>query len=195
MVRTDRRVLRTRKAIMEAFGELIAEQSIDTISISALARKANIDRKTFYLHYPSINALVNSFIQQHLERILKVYKKHTHGSQTEPLHPMLQEANAIFEENPDMWMHLADNLSTDQMIDIIADTLGPAVVNTGIVRAEEADRIGDVLALARMRFALAGALSLYAFWLRNGRKEPVEAVSRIIEHCVTEGIYPLEQAV
>ncbi|MBQ6455166.1 MAG: TetR/AcrR family transcriptional regulator [Eggerthellaceae bacterium] len=195
MSRTDRRVIRTRKAIMDAFGELIAVQSIDTISISALARKANIDRKTFYLHYPSINALVNSFIQQHIERVLKVFKRHSYLPIEERLHPMLQEANAMFEENIDVWTHLADNLSTDEMIDIIANTLGPAVVNTGLAKEVDAGQLANVLALARLRYALAGALSLYTFWLKNGCKEPVEAVSKIVEDSARNGIYPLERRV
>ncbi|MDO5118158.1 MAG: TetR/AcrR family transcriptional regulator [Eggerthellaceae bacterium] len=195
MSRIDRRVIRTRKAIMDAFCELIAEQSIDTISISALARKANIDRKTFYLHYPSINALVNSFIQQHLERVLKAYRRNSHLPVEERLHPMLLEANALFEENIEMWTHLADNLSTDEMIDIIADMLGSAVVNSGIAKEVDEKRMADVLTLARFRYALAGALSLYKFWLKNGCKEPVEAVSKIVEDSARNGIYPLEKRV
>ena len=191
MTRTDRRVLRTRKAIMDAFSDLIAEQSIEKVSISALARKANIDRKTFYLHYSSINDLVNSFIRQHLERLLAVIKEHADESPVDQLHPLLQEANALFEENIPMWTHLADNLSTDQMIDIIADSLGPAIVNAGLAKEEDMYRFEDLLALARIRYALAGGLSLYTFWLKNGCREPVEAVSKIIEDAAKEGIYPL----
>ena len=191
MTRTDRRVLRTRKAIMDAFSDLIAEQSIEKVSISALARKANIDRKTFYLHYSSINDLVNSFIRQHLERLLAVIKEHADESPVDQLHPLLQEANALFEENIPMWTHLADNLSTDQMIDIIADSLGPAIVNAGLAKEEDMYRFEDLLALARIRYALAGGLSLYTFWLKNGCREPVEAVSKIIENAAKKGIYPL----
>ena len=191
MTRTDRRVLRTRKAIMDAFSDLIAEQSIEKVSISALARKANIDRKTFYLHYSSINDLVNSFIRQHLERLLAVIKEHADESPVDQLHPLLQEANALFEENIPMWTHLADNLSTDQIIDIIADSLGPAIVNAGLAKEEDMYRFEDLLALARIRYALAGGLSLYTFWLKNGCREPVEAVSKIIEDAAKEGIYPL----
>lgn len=191
MARTDRRVLRTRKAIMDAFSDLIAEQSIETVSISALARKANIDRKTFYLHYSSINDLVNSFIRQHVERLLRVLKEHADSDSAERLHLVLQEANAIFVENITMWTNLAVNLSTDQMIDIIADSLGPAIVNAGLANEDEMYRFEDVLALARLRFALAGALSLYTFWLKNGCREPVEAVSQIIEDAAKKGIFPL----
>ena len=47
--RVDRRVLRTRKAIHTAFIELLAEVDFDKITITALAKRADIDRKTFIL--------------------------------------------------------------------------------------------------------------------------------------------------
>ena len=77
------------------------------------------------------------------------------------------------------------------MIDIIADSLGPAIVNAGLAKEEDMYRFEDLLALARIRYALAGGLSLYTFWLKNGCREPVEAVSKIIEDAAKKGIYPL----
>ena len=46
----DRRVLKTRAAIKAALDKLVKEQGMDKLTVSALAREANIDRKTFYLH-------------------------------------------------------------------------------------------------------------------------------------------------
>ena len=62
--RVDRRILKTRKAIREAFFKLASEQDYRKISISALAREANIDRKTFYLHYKSVDALVSELVDE-----------------------------------------------------------------------------------------------------------------------------------
>lgn len=47
---TDRRVVRTRKAIREAFFKLMEDQDYHKITIASIAREADIDRKTFYLH-------------------------------------------------------------------------------------------------------------------------------------------------
>ena len=45
---TDRRVVRTRKAIREAFFKLMENQDYHKITIASVAREADIDRKTFY---------------------------------------------------------------------------------------------------------------------------------------------------
>ena len=48
--KSDLRVVRTRNALRAAFEELIAETTLDKITVKALTDRAGINRKTFYLH-------------------------------------------------------------------------------------------------------------------------------------------------
>lgn len=48
---TDLRVVKTRKAIQDAFVDLVLEEGFDRITVSELARRAMINRQTFYKHY------------------------------------------------------------------------------------------------------------------------------------------------
>ena len=52
----DRRVRKTHKAIMQAYFDLIRENKTTKVSVSDIARKADIDRKTFYLHFDSVTS-------------------------------------------------------------------------------------------------------------------------------------------
>lgn len=54
----------TEEHIKTAFLELIQEKDIDDITISDIARKASIDRTTFYHHSLSIDDLVTSLTQE-----------------------------------------------------------------------------------------------------------------------------------
>ena len=56
--KTDRRVERTRTAIINAFKEMIIEKEFKQITIKELAERANINRKTFYLHFESIDEIL-----------------------------------------------------------------------------------------------------------------------------------------
>jgi AcrR family transcriptional regulator len=47
----DRRIIRTREAIQDAMINLIEEIGFESISIKDIAKKAQINRGTFYLHY------------------------------------------------------------------------------------------------------------------------------------------------
>lgn len=44
----DRRVVRSRRLIIDAFERLLLKESLEDITVSAIAREADIDRKTFY---------------------------------------------------------------------------------------------------------------------------------------------------
>ena len=66
----DRRVLKTRAAIKVALDKLVKEQGMDKLTVSALAREANIDRKTFYLHYDSIDDLIDSAASDMVQDII-----------------------------------------------------------------------------------------------------------------------------
>lgn len=56
--KTDRRVERTRSSIIKAFKEMIIEKDFKQITIKELAERANINRKTFYLHYESMEEIL-----------------------------------------------------------------------------------------------------------------------------------------
>lgn len=64
----DRRVRKTRKAIKDAFLFLSTTQDVNKIKVSKLTEIADINRKTFYLHYVDIFGVLeeiqNEFIHQ-----------------------------------------------------------------------------------------------------------------------------------
>ena len=66
----DRRVVRTRRAIRKAFLRLMQDTEYQKITITAIAREADIDRKTFYLHYQSIDELTDEIVQEEADRIV-----------------------------------------------------------------------------------------------------------------------------
>jgi AcrR family transcriptional regulator len=56
--KVNRRIQRTRQLLQKALLQLIDEKGYDAISIQDITEKANLGRSTFYLHYPSKDALL-----------------------------------------------------------------------------------------------------------------------------------------
>ena len=54
----DRRVLKTKRAIRNAFAKLMVEKDINDITIMELAETADINRKTFYNYYSGVYQVV-----------------------------------------------------------------------------------------------------------------------------------------
>ena len=60
----DPRVKRTRNLILGAFESLLAEKGFESISVQDITDKAEINRATFYAHFPDKFALLDYSISQ-----------------------------------------------------------------------------------------------------------------------------------
>lgn len=55
----DPRVKRTRNLILDAFFDLLAEKNFESISVQDVTSKAQVNRATFYAHFPDKYALLD----------------------------------------------------------------------------------------------------------------------------------------
>lgn len=60
----DPRVKRTRSLILKSFNDLLAEKSFDAISVQHVTDRAQINRATFYAHFPDKYALLDHSVSQ-----------------------------------------------------------------------------------------------------------------------------------
>ena len=58
----DPRAIRTRKAMLEAFRELLGEKSFQKISVTEIAGRAGFARHTFYNHYETKEDILNHLV-------------------------------------------------------------------------------------------------------------------------------------
>lgn len=63
----DRRIIKTRQAIMEAFIALLAEKGFEKITIHEIADRANVNRGTVYLHFSDKYDLLEQCIETYLQ--------------------------------------------------------------------------------------------------------------------------------
>lgn len=56
---SDKRVIRTKKAIKAALFRIMEDKDISSITISELTQQANVNRRTFYTHYRNITDILN----------------------------------------------------------------------------------------------------------------------------------------
>ena len=56
---TDLRIVKTRTNIKNSLIDLLAEKNVSKITVTELAEKAMINRKTFYRHYHTVQDVVD----------------------------------------------------------------------------------------------------------------------------------------
>lgn len=63
-MKEDLRVTKTKQAIEDAFISLIEEKGFENVKLVDIARKANVNRNTIYLHYESKEKIVEALIDK-----------------------------------------------------------------------------------------------------------------------------------
>lgn len=63
-IKADRRIIKTKKAIYEALVELMQKKKLNSITVTELAAHADINRKTFYTYYSTVNDVLDEGINE-----------------------------------------------------------------------------------------------------------------------------------
>jgi AcrR family transcriptional regulator len=79
--KSDRRILRTRQMIQDSFMELMSEKEYESITVTDISARADINRKTFYAHYESVEQLLKQIIFDMLDELFGIlmYEKEDPG--------------------------------------------------------------------------------------------------------------------
>lgn len=74
---TDRRFLKNKKQIRQAFIHLVMKKGYHNISISDIAKEADINRMTFYAHYDMVEDIFQEFIDDMKTEIMTAVSTET----------------------------------------------------------------------------------------------------------------------
>ncbi len=159
----DRRVTRTKKAIERAYFELLATKGDEKITIAEIARTANVDRKTFYLHYDSLDAIIREFAHQKTKELLKRLTIRSFFTLSFDKKIFAKEAGKMVEENLEFCKMLAVAPGTDLFWDIVQET---AVSSLTEIYARHSNLPESDL-MIQVTFFVAGVMAVYKRWLRD----------------------------
>ena len=63
----------TKKAIKEAFLELLSKKSIDQITIKDITSRCGVSRNTFYYHYADVTSLLEELMMGEVDELIEKY--------------------------------------------------------------------------------------------------------------------------
>ena len=66
----DRRVVRTRRSIMQASREIMREKGFDAMTVQDIVDRANVNRGTFYAHFADKYELIEQMIHEEFQQYL-----------------------------------------------------------------------------------------------------------------------------
>ena len=182
----DRRIVKTREAITKAYLELIIEKGTSQVSISELARRADIDRKTFYLHYNSIDDVLSEYVENKFNRIVSVMEENHYFDDPFNVEMLIDLLDRFYKEEENLLLAVAEGDSFDDLWikihDILADKTKNLYAPLVNIDAGEISVFYD--------FITAGVIDVYRRWSRGEYSYDLRHMVEMIGVVVRTGLYP-----
>ena len=178
----DPRAARTQAAIKEAFEQMACEADAGRITVKELAERAGINRKTFYLHFETIEALFDETLGDVMDEFFQDHEQTP--DVPEDIEGHARRFFRFLATRPSLVEHLVcrqdfydfgDRLYRDQMARYRA--AGDPFHWMGAGKEE--------LVLSFIRTT---ALGFYRQWVREGKSVPVDEAADLVAHLTCCGV-------
>lgn len=181
---TDRRVIRTKKAIKNAFARLLTEKDINDITISDIAAVADINRKTFYNYYSGVHEVIDEIENDIISHVDEALTDIDFKSSLESPYRIFEKLTAVINTDMDFFGYLLSMNSNVSLSSKIVELL------TMKVRAllKQSIEIEDDRLDLMLVFMISGMVAVYKQWFNSERSEPVEELSRRMNVLAFKGL-------
>ena len=182
----DRRVVRTRAAIRTAFLSLARAQQPDKISVTALARTADIDRKTFYLHYDSIDSLIDELLYEESQRIADILREGSiDGDGHIDVNKMYSLLSTELASGLDERALILGHMDMSQVLRRIEPIMVSVIIENDSLHLGHS--LGKHLEYF-VSFFCAGLLSVYRHWMETDSEIPMDELADMVSVLVLSGL-------
>ena len=177
---TDMRITRTREAIRRAFTDMICEMDYEQITIKELTERAGINRKTFYLHYDSLDDLLgemqNEMSRRFMERIKDLKPPHDMDKITRAFYLSMEESGKF-----------AERLACSGNYHYINRRMVNAIMRD-TWKEENARAKDPSLQNIVMAYVSQSTLAIYRQWIADQKRIPLEDIIQATITLVCSGL-------
>lgn len=177
---TDLRVIKTKKAIRNAFAELLVEKDINDITVKDVADRAIINRKTFYNYYKGIHQIVDEIENEVIEAFDLAVKEFNFEN------PLLifSKLTAIINSDFDFYGAL---LKMDGNVSLVSKLKAALKRKAQDAFAGQIELDADTLSTV-LEYAISGMISVYQNWFNSDRRKSLEELGDIVSQMSFWGI-------
>ena len=179
--KSDLRVIKTKRAIHTAFAELLSEKDMDAITVTDIASRAMINRKTFYNNYRGVYELVDELENEVVRTFDRAMR------------------DIDFMENPyAVFVKLTEIINSD--MDFYGALLRSRR-NAGLahkirlaLQKKALDRFSGRIDMPReqldivLNYVMSGMVSVYQNWFESDRRQSIEEISDLVSRVCLTGL-------
>lgn len=165
----DLRVQKTINGIYAAFEALICEKDYDHITVKALAERAQINKKTFYRYYPTLDDLLAEMQARYSQDYLKVTGKFSYPQD-------LAKSVRSFIEYSDKQGEAYDKITCNGHYVGIRQQMIDQVMQQTWAESVEFQALSGWQQQVLLTFVQNTGLEVYKAWVAEDKQTPIETV-------------------
>lgn len=175
----DLRYRKTERLIQQTFRELLKEKDYFQISIQELASRAEINRNTFYLHYPSLDALLLKMQTDVINRFLEPIKDAKLPDDLERVVRNCYESSLSFDVLDEKILNSKGHFPIDTS----------EINNYTVLKFNEKYLNYNPNAHPILLAYINGCLTeIYKFWIKDGQRETMESMIQLTLRLISHGL-------
>lgn len=159
---SDRRRKKTVFAIKYALLQLLQEKELEDITISELSEKADVNRKTFYNHYQSVEEVAETIDKNFCTYIFSLLPEQITIQNTIEIYHFLQKINEIWTAHKDIISRNKKILQSGYLQEHISGRLEPY-----IRKCLQIYKVSEHIVPYISSYILHGLAALYLQWLQD----------------------------
>lgn len=184
---TDRRVLRTKKNIRQAFLHLLSEKSLSQITVKELSDLADINRKTFYMYYSNIEDIFAELEDELVLKLVHVFEKELFQKEMFNSYSFFENLNRTIQEDIDLYRILNHSDLLPHLIQRAKNALIEVFFRKYNISADSDNERYILYA----EYAASGILSMYTKWFSRDFHMSLEELTRTAAEITLYGLQHL----
>ena len=174
---------RSRKMIRQAFEQLLEEREFSKITVIDIVQRADLNRSTFYAHYPDIYGIVDEMQEEIIQRNMELFQQMEFRNILKDPMPYLQCITATMEENLALMRKLGMTENSHRKSGKFQEMMEFDLMHHSDIPEEV--RLSPLFAL-RMHFFMGGIMNVYQRWAEGKLSCTLEQLSSEIADMVRQ---------
>ena len=179
----NRNARRSRRMIRQAFQELLTEREFSKITVTDIVERADLNRSTFYAHYPDIYGIVDEMQEEIIQRNMELFQQLEFRNILMDPKPYLQCITNTMEENLELMQKLGLTENIHRRSGKLQEMLEHDIMNQSDI--PRAVRESSLFAI-RVHFFMGGIMNTYQRWAEGKLSCTLDQVSTQISDMIRQ---------
>lgn len=173
---------RSRKAIRKAFIDLLHTHDANKITVTEIVRLADVNRSTFYAHYPDVQGVIEEIEDETIAELMEVLDGIESVDFFKDPTPMIMRIGRRLEAERDYYRTLIQASGAAGFLDKLQTVFAERMIADEVIPTEIRESQSYVL---RVNYFAGGIVNLYKLWFAGSLNYPMDDISREVGRMVS----------